>query len=232
MNEQAGSGRLRGRVARITGGAQGIGAATARRFASEGARVAVLDRNAGQGERTVTAIRAAGGDAVFLEVDVTREDSCRRAVDAAVERYGRLDAVVACAGILQGAHTPIEELDAEVFDRVQAVNVRGAFLTAKHATRHLKDAGNGVLLLNSSGAGVKGPSSSIAHCCLVSSLEERGSYATATVPYCSTQRAMRARASGPIGCSGSAGRPLPIPTCAHAALRHGSQCPSVCSCPS
>jgi NAD(P)-dependent dehydrogenase (short-subunit alcohol dehydrogenase family) len=157
------AGRLEGKVALITGGARGIGGATAQRFASEGAKVVVVDLLEAEGQESVGAIITSGGDALFVKTDVTNEDDCRRAAEAAAQQYGRLDAVVTCAGILQGAYTAIEELDLETFDRVQAVNVRGTFLTVKHAMPHLKRSGGGVVLCISSGAGVRGPSSSIAY---------------------------------------------------------------------
>jgi NAD(P)-dependent dehydrogenase (short-subunit alcohol dehydrogenase family) len=156
-------GRLAGKVAIITGGARGIGGATARRFGAEGARVVIGDLLAGDAEDTVHAITAAGGAAIFVQADVTREDDCRRLANAAVERYGRLDVIVTCAGILQGAYVALDELDVEVFDRVQAVNVRGTFLAVKHAVPHIKKSGGGVVLCISSGAGVRGSSSSIAY---------------------------------------------------------------------
>jgi NAD(P)-dependent dehydrogenase (short-subunit alcohol dehydrogenase family) len=156
-------GRLAGKVAIITGGARGIGGATARRFGAEGARVVIGDLLAGDAEDTVHAITAAGGAAIFVRADVTREDDCRRLANAAVERYGRLDVIVTCAGILQGAYVALDELDVEVFDRVQAVNVRGTFLAVKHAVPHIKKSGGGVVLCISSGAGVRGSSSSIAY---------------------------------------------------------------------
>jgi NAD(P)-dependent dehydrogenase (short-subunit alcohol dehydrogenase family) len=157
------AGRLQDKVAIITGGARGIGGATARRFAAEGARVVIGDLLADDGDKTVAAIAAAGGSATFVQVDVTQEADCRRLAETAVEQYGRLDVVVTCAGILQGAYAAIEELDVETFDRVQSVNVRGTFLAVKHAVPQLKKHRSGVVLCISSGAGVRGPSSSIAY---------------------------------------------------------------------
>src|SRR5688500_2049954 len=157
------AGRLQDKVAIVTGGARGIGGATARRFAAEGAKVVIGDLLADDGDKTVAAITAAGGDATFVQVDVTQEADCRRLAKTAVEQYGRLDVIVTCAGILQGAYAAIEELDVETFDRVQAVNVRGTFLAVKHAVPQLKKHRSGVVLCISSGAGVRGPSSSIAY---------------------------------------------------------------------
>jgi NAD(P)-dependent dehydrogenase (short-subunit alcohol dehydrogenase family) len=156
-------GRLEGKVAVVTGGARGIGGATARRLAADGARVVIGDILATEGEETAAAIAAAGGAALFVPADVTREDDCRALSAAAAGRFGRLDVIVTCAGILQGAYQALEDLDLETFERVQAVNVRGTFLAVKHAVPHLKRSGGGVVLCISSGAGVKGSSSSIAY---------------------------------------------------------------------
>jgi NAD(P)-dependent dehydrogenase (short-subunit alcohol dehydrogenase family) len=150
-------------VAIVTGGARGIGGATARRFAAEGAKVVIGDLLPDEGQETAAAIAAAGGSAIFVQADVTQEADCLLLSQTAAAEYGRLDTIVTCAGILQGAYAAIEELDVETFDRVQAVNVRGTFLAVKHAVPHLKKNRGGVVLCISSGAGVRGPSSSIAY---------------------------------------------------------------------
>jgi NAD(P)-dependent dehydrogenase (short-subunit alcohol dehydrogenase family) len=156
-------GRLDGKVAVITGGARGIGGATARRFAAEGAKVVVADLLEEEAAETAAAIAAAGGTAHFVRTDVTEEEDCRQLGAAAAERFGRIDAVVTCAGILQGAYKALEDLDLEIFERVLDVNVRGTFLAVKHTVPYIKRSGGGVVLCISSGAGVKGSSSSIAY---------------------------------------------------------------------
>ena len=157
------TGRLAGKVALITGGARGIGGATAIRFAAEGASVVIGDLLESEGAETAEAIRAAGGQAHVVRTDVTNEEDCRVMAAAAAETFGRLDCVVTCAGILQGAYAALEDLELEIFERVQNVNVRGTFLTVKHAVPYIKRSGGGVVLCISSGAGVKGSSSSIAY---------------------------------------------------------------------
>lgn len=143
---------LEGKVAIITGGASGIGLATARRYDELGARVVVGD------VRETTE-----GPGLFVRTDVTRERDCRALMGAAVEQYGRLDVLVTCAGILRGAYTSVDALDDEVFRQVIDVNLRGTYLAVKHAVPHLRRAGGGVILCIASGAGVRGPSSSLAY---------------------------------------------------------------------
>jgi len=123
------SGRLAGKVALITGGASGIGAACATRFAAQGARVVVTDVQDGE-----AVARAADG--VFLRHDVTDEAQWTAAVDHAMRAYGRLDIVVNNAGVFTPA--PIEDLDLEVWNRVLAVNLTGVMLGCKHGIRAMK----------------------------------------------------------------------------------------------
>jgi NAD(P)-dependent dehydrogenase (short-subunit alcohol dehydrogenase family) len=156
-------GRLEGTVAVITGGARGIGGATALRFAAEGAKVIVADLLDVEAHETVAAIHAAGGEAHFVKTDVTDEEQCRALCQAAIDQYGQLDVIVTCAGVLQGAYTALEDFDLEMFERVQDINVRGTFLAVKHAVSHMKQAGSGTVICISSGAGVSGGSSSIAY---------------------------------------------------------------------
>jgi NAD(P)-dependent dehydrogenase (short-subunit alcohol dehydrogenase family) len=155
-------GRLAGRVAVITGGARGIGAATAKLFASEGAAVVLGDALDAEGVATARAIAEAGGRARYVRTDVTRRDDCGALVRAAVETFGQLDVLVCCAGILRGAFLSPEDLDVETFEQVLDVNVKGAFLTVQAAVPHLRGRG-GVIILLASTAGVKGGSSSLAY---------------------------------------------------------------------
>ncbi len=155
--------RLRDRVVVITGGGRGIGAATAHVIAGEGGKVVLGDMLAAEGEATRDAVRAAGGSAVFVKTDVTQEADCVRLAQAAVEQYGRLDVVICCAGILQGAMLQAEALDPATFDRVLSVNTKGTFLTVRAALPHLRKAEKPTILLLASEAGTKIPSSSLAY---------------------------------------------------------------------
>src|SRR5687768_10498000 len=111
------AGRLDGTVAVITGGARGIGGATAVKFATEGAKVIIGDLLEAEASETLAAIRAAGGEAEFVKTDVTDEVQCREMCQAAVDRFGQLDVLVTCAGVLQGAFVPLEDFDLETFAR-------------------------------------------------------------------------------------------------------------------
>ena len=165
--EQSGGGaregRLGGKVVVVTGGARGIGGATARVAAQQGANVVIGDVLAAEGEETAAAITADGGRCLFVQTDVSQEQECARLMAAAVEHYGRLDALIACAGILWGAFQDVDELDLDTFEHVMDANVQGMFLSVKHAAPHIKTGGGGVILCLSSGAGVRGGSSSVAY---------------------------------------------------------------------
>ncbi|MBI2939805.1 MAG: SDR family oxidoreductase [Chloroflexi bacterium] len=155
--------RLANKVAVITGGARGIGGAAARQFARDGACVVIGDVLQAEGEETVGIIRAAGGEATFVRVDITREEDCASLVRTAVDRYGRLDVLLTAAGILRGAYLTVDELDRDVFDQVIDINLTGTFLCCKHATKQMRAQRGGVILCIASGAGVRGGSSSVAY---------------------------------------------------------------------
>jgi NAD(P)-dependent dehydrogenase (short-subunit alcohol dehydrogenase family) len=146
--------RLQNKVALITGGAQGIGAAIAARFAEEGAIVIIGDLKADEGERTVKAISAKGGKAFFTTLDVTKEQSWKEAVAFAVQKAGKLNVLVNNAGI--NIREPIETMTGEHLDAMLAVNVRGPFLGCKYAIPELRKAGGGSIINMSSQCGLIG----------------------------------------------------------------------------
>lgn len=154
---------LQDKVALITGGATGIGRATAIRFAREGSRVGILDVNDEEGVAAAAEIVAGGGQGLYRHADVRNEDEVRGGVQAVLDRWGRLDVLVTSAGILQGAFVDVTAFDAEMFARVLEVNVLGTFLACKHAAAPLERSGGGVVLAIASGAGVRGGSSSLAY---------------------------------------------------------------------
>jgi 3-oxoacyl-[acyl-carrier protein] reductase len=128
---------LNGRVAVITGGAQGIGAATARAFAAQGAKVAVLDIDGAGAKKVADALTAAGGRAVAIDVDVTDEASVGRAIASVATEFGGLDVLVNCAGGY-GRLATVEDMPVEEWDRTIALNLRSVFLVSKAAIPHLK----------------------------------------------------------------------------------------------
>jgi NAD(P)-dependent dehydrogenase (short-subunit alcohol dehydrogenase family) len=146
---------MEGKSGLVTGAASGIGRACAIRFAAEGAKVVVadLERARAGGEETVRAIRDAGGDAAFVACDVARSEDCAAAVDAVVERFGRLDYAHNNAGI--GVHKLLHETDDVDFDRVIAVNLRGTFLGMKHQIRRMLEGSGGAIVNTSSNAGLR-----------------------------------------------------------------------------
>jgi NAD(P)-dependent dehydrogenase (short-subunit alcohol dehydrogenase family) len=146
--------RLVGKVALISGGARGQGAAEARLFSREGARVVLGDVLEDLGRQVEAEINEAGGEALFLRLDVTQESEWERAVGEAVGRFGKLDVLVNNAAILRT--TPIEHTTVEEWDTVMAVNARGVFLGTKHAIPVMRDAGGGSIINISSTAGLVG----------------------------------------------------------------------------
>lgn len=127
--------RLQGQVAVITGAARGIGAAIAKRFALEGARVVVSDADPMAGDASVGAIKEAGGEARFVACDVTDRAQVAALMDWTIDAYGGLDIAVANAGIIH--NHPFLELDDATFDRVVAVNLKGVFMTGQEAARRM-----------------------------------------------------------------------------------------------
>ena len=145
--------KLTGKVALISGGAKGQGAAEARVFSDEGARVVFGDVLDDAGRAVEAAIRAAGGEATYVHLDVTSEADWRNAVAEAVNRYGRLDILVNNAGIVIPS-VPIEDRSEDEWDRVLAVNAKGVFLGTKHAIPQMRQAGGGSIVNISSVAGI------------------------------------------------------------------------------
>jgi glucose 1-dehydrogenase len=141
-------GKLAGKVALVTGAAQGIGLACAQALAREGARVVLTDVNETAGRGAVVRLRADGADVAFETCDVARKDDVERAVAAAVDQFGKLDILVANAGIVHAAEfLDLEEAD---FDRVLAVNLKGVFLVGQAAARRMVQQGHGGAIVNMS----------------------------------------------------------------------------------
>jgi len=150
--------RLTGKVALISGGARGMGAVEARLFAKEGARVVLGDILEAEGKAVQEQIRAAGGEATFVTLDVTSEADWSRAVATAERLYGRLDVVVNNAGIGGGGR--IEDTTLEQWERMMAVNATGVFLGTRAAIPALRRAGGGSIVNISSQLGLVGTDNS------------------------------------------------------------------------
>jgi cyclopentanol dehydrogenase len=146
-------GKLDGKVALISGGARGQGAAEAKAFTREGAKVVFGDVRDDEGKQVEADIRAAGGEATYVHLDVTSEVDWRNAVREAITRYGQLNILVNNAGIIV-PRVPIEEQTEENWDRVLAVNAKGVFLGTKHAIPAMREAGGGSIVNISSVAGI------------------------------------------------------------------------------
>jgi NAD(P)-dependent dehydrogenase (short-subunit alcohol dehydrogenase family) len=146
-------GKLDAKVALISGGARGQGAAEAETFAREGAKVVFGDIRDDEGKKVEVAIRDHGGDAVYVHLDVTSEGDWQRAVQTATSRYGRLDILINNAGILI-PRVPIEDRTAAEWDQVMAVNAKGVFLGTKYAIPAMRRAGGGSIVNISSVAGI------------------------------------------------------------------------------
>ena len=131
---------LNGKVAFINGGSRGIGAATARRLASEGATVAIgFSASAIAAEALVAEIEARGGKAVAIKADASDPVALTRAIDSVADRFGRLDILVNSAGVLLLG--PVDQFSLDDFDKTVAVNVRGVFVASKAAAAHMMEGG-------------------------------------------------------------------------------------------
>ncbi len=155
-------GVLQGKVALITGGASGIGRATARCFARAGAAVAVMDLDSAGGQTVVQAITADGGRAIFVAGDVSQAADCQGAVQQTVAELGGLDILFNNAGLIRRASI-LETSEAE-WDRVMAVNVKSVFLLSKYAVPIMAEAGGGVIINTASGWGLVGGRQAASYC--------------------------------------------------------------------
>ena len=156
------SGRVRGKVAVVTGAAMGIGNACARLLAREGASVALTDVDAADGEAAAQALRDAGGNAIFVQHDVASEADWRRVIAASVEAFGKLDVLVNNAGI--GTTGNVEETTFEAWRKLMSVNCDGVFLGTKYAFAEMKRAGGGSIINMSSILGFAGQADAAAYC--------------------------------------------------------------------
>ena len=154
--------RLLEKTALITGATSGIGRATALLFAREGAAVALTGRNETRGREVAAEIESAGGRAIFLRSDVRSADDCRRAVEEALRRFGRLDVLFNNAGVFYPS--TVTECSEEEWDLTVDTSLKGTFLMSKYALPSMIAQGSGVIINNSSGWGIVGGDAAAAYC--------------------------------------------------------------------
>src|SRR5262249_10882160 len=145
---------LDGRAAVITAGGAGIGAATARRFAQEGAAVVVADLSGRRADEVVATIESSGGRAVAIKIDVADPEGVQRAIRLALDRFGRLDIMINNAGMAE--LTPLHETSLESWNRVIAVTLTGTFLGMKHCLPIMREQRRGVIVNTASVSGTAG----------------------------------------------------------------------------
>ena len=138
--------RLNGKVAFLTGGGAGIAKVSALEFIKEGAKVAIVDINAEVGKRAEQEIKDAGGEVIFIQTDVTQEDAVKQAIDATVEKFGKLDVLVNCAGGSVLEDVPVHEMSLDIWHKTIMLNLLHPFLVCKHGIPHLIKAGGGSII--------------------------------------------------------------------------------------
>ena len=148
----------------VTGAAGGIGRATAVQFAKEGARLTLTDRDTVRGEETMSAVRAAGGTAQFIDGDVATEPFVEHLVDAAVKAYGRLDCAFNNAGIVGAELLPVDQSSLEAWQDVITVNLTSVFLCLKYETRAMLQTGGGAIVNTASALGQVAAANMPAYC--------------------------------------------------------------------
>ena len=153
--------RLQGKVALITGGARGQGAAEARIFAREGAKVVIADVLDQEGSAVAAEIAESGTDALYVHLDVSDEDNWREAIEATVSAYGKLDILVNNAAIWRSGH--VADTSSDQWDLVLDINAKGVFLGTKAAIPEMRKAGGGSIVNISSTAGLVGSLTSTAY---------------------------------------------------------------------
>lgn len=148
--------RLEGKVVFLTGAGAGIAKATARACVREGAKVALIEVDREAGANAERQIREEGGDALFVQTDVTSDEGVRAAVQATVERFGRLDVLFNCAGGSLQEDVPVHEMNLEIWHRTINLNLLHPFLTCKYAIPHMMKAGGGSIINVTSHLGLMG----------------------------------------------------------------------------
>jgi NAD(P)-dependent dehydrogenase (short-subunit alcohol dehydrogenase family) len=149
-------GQLSGKVALVTGGASGIGRATALTFAREGAKLIIADMHEAGGQQTVHMIKENGGEATFVQVDVSRASAVEAMLDKTVQTYGRLDCAHNNAGIGSRPRAPLHECSEQTWDRVLGINLKGVWLCMKYEILQMLKQGRGTIVNTASIMGLVG----------------------------------------------------------------------------
>jgi len=146
--------RLLNKVVLITGSGSGMGRASAILFSQEGAKISVVDMDNKSGQQTVELIKKKGGEAIFIQADVSKASDVERMIKTTVDTYVRLDILFNNAGFPM-SFTPVEEVKEELWDRMMDINVKGIFLGCKYAVPIMKKQGGGVIINTASIIGVR-----------------------------------------------------------------------------
>ena len=149
-------GKLDGKVAFLTGAGAGIAKATAKAYVREGAKVAIIELNREAGQSAEKEIRDAGGEALFVETDVTNDDSVKRAVEATVAKFGRLDILFNCAGGSLEEDVPVHQMDLKVWHHTINLNLLHPFLSCRHGIPHMIRQRSGAIINVTSHLGLIG----------------------------------------------------------------------------
>jgi NAD(P)-dependent dehydrogenase (short-subunit alcohol dehydrogenase family) len=144
--------RLQGKVALITGAGSGLGRASARLFADEGASIVIAEIDPDRARDTEQLIKNAGGKALTVITDVSQETDVKQAIAAAIAEYGRLDVLFSNAGVITPMDVSLEDVEAGAFSRILDVNLKSVFYGCKHAARPMRDIGGGSIVVTSSAA--------------------------------------------------------------------------------
>ncbi|WP_339279051.1 glucose 1-dehydrogenase [Paenibacillus sp. FSL W8-1187] len=153
---------LNEKIALVTGGGSGIGRATSLKMAGYGAKLVIVDFNEAGGQETVRLIQEQGGEAIFVQADVSKAEDVQRYVQAAVDAFGRIDVFFNNSGIVQKFNR-LADIEESEFDRIMSVNVRGVFLGMKYVLKVMEQQGGGSIVNTASTAGVKSEHSASAY---------------------------------------------------------------------
>ncbi|URN95839.1 MAG: glucose 1-dehydrogenase [Candidatus Pristimantibacillus lignocellulolyticus] len=153
---------LENKIALVTGAGSGIGRATSLKMSSNGAKIVVVDYNQESGQETVRIIKEQGGEAIFVQADVSKSEDVQRYVQEAVDTYGRIDIFFNNAGVVQ-KFAKLADIEENDFDRIMNVNVKGVFLGMKYVLKVMEKQESGSIINTSSTAGVKSEHSASAY---------------------------------------------------------------------